>query len=500
MRRVWGRELAGWAAALALALVTVGHLASSPRSVLMFDDGDSLIVALVGRSILDGGGGDWALSSVLFLPEIAVFTGLDAALPLDVNGVLAANAVVNILALYGAIRLVAGRHAVGRAPVAWSVAALAAFAILVLTESGPSRDALELASLMLTTTYYSATVVAVVLAIGLCRRFLDRPRGGAALPVSLGAVAALATLSNPLFAAWATVPLSFVLGGLCLTTPAVRRRGLALIAALVGGSIVGFLGRIPFSAWIANSGAGYIQPAEWIHSAAYYGGLTIDRLSSPGGVLGTVAVLALTVLAVVRTTHASDAGDRLVATAAWALPLVVLLGGIATGTHAARYLQPLVFAPVLAFLTLPRVRVRQAALTRVALAVVATALLIGGVASVPRIVQAASAPDADLACVTDWVDSSGRTGAGQFWTVRLPKLHAADPARLVQVDHELRGYAWLVDRRDFAVGEVSFLIEDTQTVAWNVPTAATPTAVIACGRYRILDYAPATLPLGPARS
>lgn len=54
MRRVWGRELAGWAAALALALVTVGHLASSPRSVLMFDDGDSLIVALVGRSILDG--------------------------------------------------------------------------------------------------------------------------------------------------------------------------------------------------------------------------------------------------------------------------------------------------------------------------------------------------------------------------------------------------------------------------------------------------------------
>ncbi|WP_234024185.1 hypothetical protein [Microbacterium sp. str. 'China'] len=93
MRRVWGRELAGWAAALALALVAVGHLASSPRSVLMFDDGDSLIVALVGRSVLDGGGGDWALSSVLFLPEIAVFTALDAVLPFDVNGVLAAIAV-----------------------------------------------------------------------------------------------------------------------------------------------------------------------------------------------------------------------------------------------------------------------------------------------------------------------------------------------------------------------------------------------------------------------
>ncbi|MCT1394610.1 hypothetical protein M4D51_02610 [Microbacterium sp. p3-SID338] len=500
MRRVWGRELAGWAAALALALLAVGRLTSSPRSALMFDDGDSLIVALVGRSILDGGGGDWALSSVLFLPEIAMFTALDASLPFDVNGVLAVNAVVNVLALYGAIRLVAGRRVEGRTPVAWSVAALGVFCLLIAMESSPSRDALELASLMLTTTYYSAIVVAVVLAVGLCRRFLDRTRKGAALPVSLGMVAAVATLCNPLFAAWATVPLSLVLGGLCLTTLAVRRRSLALIAALVGGSILGFLGRIPFSAWIANSGAGYIQPAEWIHSAAYYADLAIDRLSSPGGVFGTVAVLALTLLAVVRTAHASDAGDRLVATAAWALPLVVLIGGIAAGTHAARYLQPLVFAPVLALLALPRVRMPRATLARVVPAVVAVVLLVVGAASVPRIVQAASAPDPDLACVTDWVDSSGRTGAGQFWTVRLPKLHAADPTRLVQVDHELRGYAWLVDRRDFAAGEVSFLIEDSQTVAWNLPTAAAPTAVIACGRYRILDYAPATLPLGPARS
>lgn len=500
MRRVWGRELAGWTAALALALVAVGHLASSPRSVLMFDDGDSLIVALVGRSVLDGGGGDWALSSVLFLPEIAVFTALDAVLPFDVNGVLAANAVVNVLALYGAIRLAAGRRVEGRAPVAWAVGALAVFCLLIVTESSPSRDALELASLVLTTTYYSATVVAVVLVVGLCRRFLDRPAGTVALPLGLGVVAAVATLSNPLFAAWATVPLSLVLGGLCLTTLAIRRRGLALIASLVGGSTLGFLGRIPFSAWIANSGAGYIQPAEWIHSAAYYAGLAIDRLSSPGGVLGAMAVLALMVLAVVRSARSSDAGDRLVTTAAWALPLVVLVGGIAAGTHAARYLQPLAFAPVLALVTLPRVRMRRATLPRVVSAVVAIALLAGGSVSVPRIVQAASAPDADLACVMDWVDSSGRTGAGQFWTVRLPKLHAADPARLVQVDHELRGYAWLVDRRDFAAGEVSFLIEDAQTVAWNLPTAAAPTAVIACGRYRILDYAPATLPLGPAHS
>ena len=87
-----------------------GGLGAAPaRAELMFRDGDSLIVAMVSRSLLAGGPLDWAMSSVLFLPETAVFTALDAILPLDVNGLLAVSAVVNLLALYGAIRLVAGR-------------------------------------------------------------------------------------------------------------------------------------------------------------------------------------------------------------------------------------------------------------------------------------------------------------------------------------------------------------------------------------------------------
>ena len=421
-------------------------------------------------------------------------------LPLPLDGVLAANAVVNLLALYGAIRLAAGRRRAGAAPVAWSVAALAVFGLLVLTETSPSRDALDLASLLLTTTYYSATVVGVVLAVGLSRRSLDHAGRGAALPVALAATAAVSTLSNPLFAAWATVPLALVLAGLAVLRRADRRRALVLIALLVGGTVLGFVARIPFAAWIANTGAGYVQPAEWMHAAGYYGGLAAARLSTPAGVLAAVLVLALLGLTVVRTVRTADAGGRLVSAAAWVLPLVVVVGGIAAGTHAARYLQPLAFAPVLALVAVPRAVALRPARARAVAAGVGVVLLVAGAVAAPRIVQAATTPDPDLACVTDWVDASGRTGAGQFWTVRLPKLHAADAARLVQVDHELRGYAWLVDRRDFAVGAVSFLVEDAQTVPWHLPTAGEPAAVIECGRYRILDFAPETLPLGPAHS
>jgi hypothetical protein len=499
MRRVWGRELTGWLGALGLSVIIAGQVAASVRSELLFRDGDSLIVAMFARSVLGGGPQDWAMSSVLFLPEAAAFAGLDVLLPLDPASLLAVNAVVNLLALYGALRLAAGRRREGSAPVAWSLIALLAFGLLAATEISASRDALELASLQLTTTYYAATVIGVVLSIGLVRLVLDRDRGGSRLLVALGAVAAVSSLTNPLYAVWATVPLTVYLL-FAMRMSARRKRMPILLAVIVGGTILGLIGRIPFGAWIANTGAGYAQPALWPQSAAYYGGLLLDRLSTPLGLIGCLLALALLAWAVLRMTRAEDPGSRLVAALAWLMPVLVVIGAIALGTHAARYLQPVAFAPVLALVATPRaVRIPRRA-ARAAAAVAAVLVLVGGGLSVPRLGAAAASADPDLLCVTDWVDASGRTGAGQFWTVRLPKLHLDDPAQLVQVDHQLNGYAWLVNRRDFDVGEVSFLIEDAQTVRWQLPVAVVPDEVVDCGRYRILDFGDTTLPLGPQHS
>lgn len=499
MRRVWVRETAGWSGALAIALITAAQVASSARGELLFRDGDSLIVALFARSILAGDPLDWAMSSVLFFPETAVFTGLDLMLPREVDVLLAVNAAINILALYGALRLAAGRRREGGAPVTWALLALGAFCAVAMTEVSGSRDALELASLLLTTTYYSATVVAVVLSAGLVRRGLDRESAGPGLLIALGVSAAISTLSNPLYAAWATVPIALLLALLTIRSRQ-RYRPMLSLAVLLVGTALGFFGRIPLQAWIANTGAGYAQPERWAESIGYYSGLVADRLSVPLGVLGCLIVLALLVLAVFRTTRATDEGSRFVAAIAWLMPVLVVIGAIALGTYAARYLQPLVFAPVLALVAAPRGGRLPLRLRSLLAAVAAVLLAIGGILSIPRLAVAAETDDADLTCVTDWVDASGRTGAGQFWTVRLPKLHLDDPGQLVQVDHELRGYAWLVNRRDFGVGEVTFLVEDAQTVPWQLPVPAIPDEVIDCGRYRILDFGEVTLPLGPQRS
>ena len=519
----WARELLGLVVALALGIAVVAVVAGSARSELLFRDGDSLVTTLILHSMATGRPQDWALSSVLFLPETAML-GVLAPAGLGIEGTLGLAGVVNVVALYGALRVAAGSVTRARAPIAGALLALGAFAVLAASETSASRDALELASLLTTTTYYSATVVGAVLAVGLARRGLDGDRSTGAVPwgpaTALGLVAAASVLTNPLFAVWATIPLCVVLG-----VAAVRRRAaLWLVGALVAGSILGFVGRMPLAHLIANTGAGYIDPAQWAASLEYYGALLAERIAAPWGAASVFAIAALwcgSVAATLLLARRRDVGSAVVAACGWVMPLLVVVGAIALGTHAARYLQPAVFAPLLGLVVLPDLLFRRSqadsaserpvptgtpvlggrrAGVPVGAAAVAVVVAVG--IGVPRIAAAAQAPDADLACVVDWAEQSGRTGAGQFWTVRLPKAHLADPRGLVQVDHRLRGYAWLVNRDDFTVDEVSFLVTDAQSPAFELPAgfSMADAELVDCGRYTVADFGERSLPLGPQHS
>jgi hypothetical protein len=515
----WVRETLGVALAIAVALAVVAVVTASARSELVFRDGDSLVTTLIVRSIAAGQPQDWALSSVLFLPETAAL-GVLTMVGLGVDGTLALAAVVNIVGLYGAFRFASGAAVEGRAPVAGALAALSGFAVLAMTQTSPDRDALELASLLLTTTYYSATVVAAVLAVGFARRPLEEPGPGRRawlLIASLAALAAASVLTNPLFAAWATVPLTAVL--VATGWAARRRTALWSAGALAAGSAIGFLARMPLAHLIANTGAGYADVTRWADSLTYYGDLVAQRWSSPWGVVASLLLLALWAwcgAATLMLARRREFGAMVVAACGWVMPVVVAGGAILLGTHAARYLQPVEVAPLLGLVVLPSIlraawksrRTAPADVTRrraraIAVAAIpAVALLAAAGAGIPRIAAAASAPDPDTECVVSWVEAAERTGAGQFWTVRLPKAHLDDPRSLVQVDHQLRGYAWLVNRDDFEVGEVSFLVTDALSPAFDLPGDVTMADAepISCGRYTIHDFGERLLPLGPQRS
>ncbi|MFE7845495.1 hypothetical protein ACFUTX_09935 [Microbacterium sp. NPDC057407] len=505
----WARELLGVTTAVAIAVAIVAFTASTPRAALLLDDGDSLVTTLVIRSIAAGQPQDWAMSSVLFVPETSVLALL-TSLGLGVDGTLLLAGVVNMVGLYGALRVASGARGRAGAPVAGALLGLAAFAALAATETSPDRDAFEPASLLLTTTYYSATVIGAVVAVGLARRGLESGRRSHVW--LLAAVAAASVATNPLFAAWAAVPLGAVLALVAVraaTAGPVRGIAVRLGVALVAGSVAGFLVRIPLAPLIANSGAGYADPSRALESLGYYAALAAERMSHPSGAVAAVAGVGLWVwclTAAVRLRRRRRRGPALVATFGWLAPLVVAIGAVVLGTEATRYLQPIAFAPVLGLVVVPDLmpRSRRSRIAVPVLAVASTAALVAAaVLAGPRLVTSATTPDADLDCVVEWTDASARTGAGQFWTIRLPKAHVADPGSLVQVDHELRGYAWLVNRADFAVGEVSFLVVDAQTAAFALPDGRAMTdaaAVVPCGRYTIVDFGDRPLPIGPLRS
>ena len=313
-----------------------------------------------------------------------------------------------------------------------------------MTEISASRDALELASLQLTTTYYSATVVAVVLAIGLVRAH-PRPRAGA---VSLCSSRSrrgrtVSTLSNPALRASGRRAARARPRRPVPSARPQRRRILPLLGAARSAATASASSLVFRSRHGSRTPApGYAQPEHWHGVAsAYYGDLLGERLVSPARARRALLTLALCVLAVaaaIRAAHRrrrAPGRDR----RRGSLPLLVVVG-------ADRARHPCGALPAARRLR-PGARSRRVAHGRCALPARAAppvgrrrrrAPARGRRSQHPaarRCRAGARSPTSPAS--TDWVDASGRTGAGQFWTVRLPKLHLDDPSQLVQVDHRL---------------------------------------------------------------
>jgi hypothetical protein len=283
--RRWAIETLAALSAAALSVLLLAHLAGSPRAWLLFYDGDSVLPALLAGSIRVGQSADWALSSVAFVPESAAYLAL-AALGLPVQHTLALNAVVNLLALYAALRSVAGAALPDRAAATRAALALGSFAVFVgfgLLEGSASRETLELASLLATTTYYSAAVIATVLCLALLLRVLAPSRREPAVrrdAVVLAAVTALSVLSNPIVALWYVAPL-LALAALALGLDlAPRRRIAAGAAALASGSALGAVLRLPLGSLLTESPGDMVNPAGSAASARYYAGLLAQRWAS----------------------------------------------------------------------------------------------------------------------------------------------------------------------------------------------------------------------------
>lgn len=510
----WVSETAGWSVALLLALAVIVHLAATDRSWMLYYDSETVLPALVRGSVAAGQPQDWALSAVLFIPEMGLYFAV-AALGLGIKGTFAAVGVANFLLLYGSLRLMSGllrpEWRRGRR-IAGALAAFGVVVLLTLFEDSSRWDSFELASLLATSTFYSMTVIASVLSTALAAplaRAATRRRRGV-LELALLGVAAVSTLTNPLYLGWEAIPLVLVFGLLAWRGAVPWRTFGRLTTVLAAGAVLGLLGRIPFAPLITKDGPAYANPGNPLGTLIYYARLLLDRTSNLLGALELIAVLVLLLVAIIafrRSVASADGPAGIVAGMGWVAPLVVVVGMVALGGVGTRYFQPVFFAPLGVVVLAPGLfsegslvrRLSRRSLT-VVVAVLAVASLGASALAALAVRGSAEAMDPDVRCVDTWITASHRTGAGRFWTIRGPKAYLADPRQLVQVDSSFGAYPWLTDRSDYRSQNVSFVLSDAQYPAPPLPAAVTdaPRQTVECGRYTITDFGSEVLTLGAA--
>jgi hypothetical protein len=519
-RRRRAVDAIGLLAAVLMTLLALLHLLSTSRSWLLFFDGDSVILPLVERSLQAGQPFEWAMSTTVFLIEIPVYLLL-AFLTSSPFDALAVNAILNLVALYGLIRVIAGLSLPGRARRFVVSVSLLTFAVplaATLLESTTNADSFELFSLITTTTYYYPTVLAMLAAAWMLARLVERgapatsasARRRVMLLVALGILTVVSVTSNPLYGVWTAAPAVVTLLALAGLGRIDWRTALTPAVVLIAGCFGGVLLRRPLAPYLSMDPANYLHIGDILTPLRFYGAAIVDMLSRPAGVIELVVLCALGSVTLVAGLAALRMPQlplrrQLLFLLAAVTVLAVAVGSVLVGTNATRYLQPLAFAPLMVLPTLvghgldalpntPKNASPNTSRNRgTALGLALVVLLLGGIAGTGSAV-AASVSRAHLpgaACLEGWLAGRTLTGAGQFWAVRGLKTYGAPNVHLVQIDEYLNARPWMVNLADYDGAPVSYLIVDDRS-AWGeelVDAIGAPRQNISCGTYTILDYA-----------
>ncbi|WP_336697993.1 hypothetical protein [Curtobacterium sp. USHLN213] len=503
-----GQEALGALVALALAVIALRHVVATSRVALLWYDGDSVLLPLVERSMQLGQPFEWAMSPALFFfPELPVYL-LCSVVTATPQQALALNGVLVLLAVYALVRAAANElmpAARRSARIAVSALALGFVTLLVLTESSATATSLELASLLLTTTYYYGAVLAMLGTAVLVLRAVRLGRASVTVLVVLGLVAACTTASNPLYVPWSAAPVVVTLVLLALARRLPWRPVGLLAATLTLGSVVGYLLRIPLRPFVSLDPSTYVQPSRAGETLGFFAALTDDRAGSAAGDAGLLLLLVGVLLSVGGTVWAWRVRTSRTVLVAAALPLVtvvaVSVGVVVAGSETPRYLEPIVTAPLLALVAvaeLARTAVRRTQVhrprrgIRAVLALAAAGVLLAGIATAPSTARAVAQARYDpAACLDRWADGRDVVGVGQFWTVRPLATYASTNVQLLQVRDTFQTYPWLVDLGAYRDAAPTFVVIGSGDV-WTTAvedSLGPPATITHCTGFDVYDYA-----------
>lgn len=510
--RATATEALGAGSAVALTIASLWHVIVTPRIAIIWYSADSVLLPMVRRGIVQGLPFEWAMSPTLFVfPEIPVYLAC-AALTSTPQQALALNGFLVMLALYPLLRAVAAQIMPAATRTDRTVVAALAMAlvtILVFLESDNSPVNLELASLLLTTTYYYGALLATLASTALALKIIRTSGAGSDRPsrtatIVLGVIAALVTLSNPLYVPWSAGPIIVTAWLLTLLRRVPLRASVQLTAVLAIATVVGYLGRVPFARFVTLTPDSYVKPERAASTVGFFARVTDGMTGTPAGTIELALLFVGVLLGVggmvwswrVRTAQSVLAASTLAVVTTTALSV----GVIVSGSDSPRYLEPIVIMGLVAFIAvaeLVRTSVRPTRLSRrkrlgtVLLGAGCVAALVLGASVAPATVSLVSAASYNPAqCLDRWVGSRAIQGVGQYWTVRPLAAYGDKHVDLLQVRSNFHVYAWLNNLAAYRTAHPTYVIVGAGDV-WSVPVEdrlGRPRDVVHCSGYDIWDY------------
>jgi hypothetical protein len=512
------RELTGLLYAIAWGCFVLAVMFAGPRGSWFFDDGDSVLMPMLKRSLDLHQPYAWAMSSVTFLfPEIPIYLGL-AAIASGPRAALVLNAVLNIVLLYGVLRLIAQlllrRGASSRLGMLAALAAIGTVVSCVLLERGTTQTSLQLVSMFFTTTYYYGAMlclfVVVALAI-LALKFNSSRRVKIWSASGIAGSIAISTWSDPTTLFWLGAVVPIALGLLVLSHRDSWRTVLQLYCAIGCGFAAGILARVPFRRMIFQSVTGRVDLTAQRHAGGLLLAAVSEQILSLPGIIELVSLAALLVftwLAFARLRAAGlSAEATFVSTVAALGPLILIVSDIAGGDGKPRHIQPIYFLPALSIvLVITRLRSdrgpRQRSLTcrdrapslrALAALVVCCAVVCASIVGLKVSAEASSAASSKgLMCLEDWIDGRNLQGVGGFWGARALLAYGSADVDLLQVTGGFASYLWLVNSAAYTNVHASYEIvspQDQWQLGSSIPVLGQPARIVRCNGFDIYDYA-----------
>jgi hypothetical protein len=509
--------------ALAAAAIAVTHLLYTPWANLYLYDGDSLVLALLEKSLRAGEAFQWTLSSQMFLFPEGLLYLISRALAPSIKAAFVINTVINVALLFYLFYFLAlsiFREKSKSAFFALSAMCVVLFYMLCEPRPDPNR---AFVTFYLLNTYYYGVIVAALTLLLIYSALIQQTSGGNALETLKNRVllivamliTALTYFSNPLLLLQFSAPLlaAALLMFLCKK---LRPMEFGLIAGTQAiGLAAGYAARIVCSNHVGNTVASYFHFDNIVGSARAFAAMLQGSVRHVGSALEYAAMAGILALAIFMAAYLARQGKTGASAPRQSTDSVVLLlvlfaiasaagtflGVSLTGNTQLRYLLPVALFPVLAFIAVVHAsnKIDYSRLAAIPAGLIIAVLVIYLPVSTARADRPgifAASPDVD--CYNHYMAELPFNAVGGFWTSRALDLYSNAGTRVLQIGGGLHHRLWMNNNAPyFTLAFNGVIVDKPQNGARkadsnyieSIQPLGPPAKIFRCKAYDIYYYA-----------